>query len=112
MRGILSQRPQVLMEVSGNGAEALRTIRARQPDLILLDMHLPDMSGLELLEQLKSDEATADVPVVVVSADATARQIEAAMAAGAHLYLTKPVSVAELLAAVDEVLESLSTRFG
>lgn len=101
------------MEVSGNGAEALRTIRARQPDLILLDMHLPDMSGLELLEQLKSDEATADVPVVVVSADATARaQIEAAMAAGAHLYLTKPVSVAELLAAVDEVLESLSTRFG
>ena len=52
------------------------------------------------------------MPVVVVSADATARQIDAAMAAGAHLYLTKPVSVAELLAAVDEVLESLSTRFG
>ena len=112
MRGILSQRPQVLMEVSGNGADALRSIRARQPDLILLDMHLPDMSGLDLLEQLKADEATADLPVVVVSADATARQIDAAMAAGAHLYLTKPVSVAELLAAVDEVLESLSTRFG
>ncbi len=112
MRGILSQRPQVLMEVSGSGADALRAIRARQPDLILLDMHLPDMNGIELLEQLKAEEATADVPVVVVSADATARQIEAAMLAGARLYLTKPVSVAELLAAVDEVLESLSTRFG
>ena len=76
--------------------------------------HAPaDMSGLELLEQLKSDEATADVPVVVVSADATARQIEARDGGRrAPLTLTKPVSVAELLAAVDEVLESLSTRFG
>jgi len=112
MRGILSQRPQVLMEVSGTGEEALRAIRARQPDLVLLDMHLPDMDGLELLERLKGDPATAEVPVVVVSADATLRQIEAAMRAGARQYLTKPVSVAELLAALDEVLERLSTRFG
>ncbi|MFT3664729.1 CHASE domain-containing protein [Piscinibacter sp.] len=112
MRGILSQRPQVQMEVSGSGAEALRAIQARQPDLVLLDMHLPDMNGLELLERLKTDPATAGVPVVVVSADATARRIEAAMLAGARRYLTKPVSVTELLAAVDEVLESLSTRFG
>ncbi len=112
MRGILSQRPQVLLEVSGTGAEAMRSIFARQPDLILLDMHLPDTSGQELLERLKGDPATSDIPIVVVSADATARQIEAAMLAGASLYLTKPVSVQELLAAVDDVLERSSTRFG
>ncbi len=112
MRGILAQRPQVVMEVSGTGAEALQAIRARQPDLILLDMHLPDMNGYELLEALKADPDTEAVPVVVVSADATARQIEMALLAGARLYLTKPVSVTELLAAVDEVLERLSTRFG
>ncbi|WP_298832168.1 PAS domain S-box protein [uncultured Piscinibacter sp.] len=112
MRGILAQRPQVQMDVSMNGESALRAIRARLPDLLLLDMQLPDMSGQELLRRLKTDRESADIPVVVVSADATRQQIEAAMAGGARLYLTKPVSVAELLAVVDDVLESTQTRFG
>ncbi len=112
MRGILAQRPQVQMEVSMNGLDGLRAIRAQSPDLVLLDMHLPDLSGLELLARLKADPVTADIPVVVVSADATAQQIDAALQAGASLYLTKPVSVAELLAVVDEVLERSETRFG
>ncbi|MBX3607546.1 MAG: CHASE domain-containing protein [Piscinibacter sp.] len=112
MRGILAQRPQVQMEVSASGAEARAAIRRSLPDLVLLDMHLPDLTGLELLQHLKADPATALIPVVVVSADATAAQIDAALRAGASQYLTKPVSVAELLAAVDEVLERTETRFG
>jgi len=112
MRGILAQRPQVQMEVSVNGAQAQQAIRRNLPDLVLLDMHLPDLSGLELLQRLKADPATAEVPIVVVSADATAAQIDAALQAGASLYLTKPVSVSELLAAVDDVLERTETRFG
>ena len=73
-------------------------------------MHLPDIDGLELLRHLKAGAETADIPVVVVSADALPAQIEAALQAGALHYLTKPVSVAELLAAVDEVLGKLHSQ--
>ena len=74
-------------------------------------MHLPDISGLELLRHLKADPKTTDIPIVVVSADALAQQIEAALCAGAERYLTKPVDVAELLAVVDDLLERIETGF-
>jgi PAS domain S-box-containing protein len=112
MRGILLRRPQVQFDVSITGLDGLAAIRAQQPDLVLLDMHLPDIDGLELLRHLKSDPTTEHIPVVVVSADALASQIEAAMQAGAFHYLTKPVSVAELLSVVDSVLEGAETKFG
>ena len=112
MRGILAQRSQVRMVVSVNGRGGLAAIRAQRPDLVLLDMHLPDISGMELLRELKADAATASIPVVVVSADAMAQQIDAAFQAGCSHYLTKPVSVSELLAVVDDVLERIDTRFG
>ena len=112
MRGILAQRAQVELQVSLTGLEGLAAIRARRPDLILLDMHLPDISGMELLRHLKADAQTGSIPIVVVSADALAQQIDAAFAAGCTHYLTKPVSVAELLAVVDELLEQIDTRYG
>ena len=112
MRGILAQRPQVEMQVSVTGLDGMAAIRARPPDLILLDMHLPDISGMELLRHMRQDPHTIGIPIVVVSADALAQQIDAAFAAGATHYLTKPVSVSELLAVVDELLERMDTRFG
>jgi PAS domain S-box-containing protein len=111
MRGVLAQRPQVRMDVSITGLDGLAAIRARRPDVVLLDMHLPDISGMDLLRHLKGDPATANIPVVVVSADALAAQIDAAIAAGAHRYLTKPVNVNELLGVLDEVLDEAVTRF-
>jgi PAS domain S-box-containing protein len=111
MRGILAQRPQVQMEVSITGLDGLAAVRARRPDLILLDMHLPDISGLELLRHLKSDPETANIPIVVVSADALAQQITDALEAGAERYLTKPVSVGELLAVLDDLLDRIDTGF-
>ena len=111
MRGILAQRPQVEMQVSITGLDGLAAIRARRPDLILLDMHLPDISGMDLLRHLKADEHTSGIPIVVVSADALAQQIDAAFEAGAAHYLTKPVSVSELLAVLDDQLERMETQF-
>jgi PAS domain S-box-containing protein len=111
MRGILAQRPQVQMEVSFTGLDGLAAVRTRKPHLILLDMHLPDINGLELLRHFKADPETAAIPVIIVSADALAPQIDAALAAGATRYLTKPVDVAELLGALDDLLDRMDTAF-
>ena len=111
MRGILAQRAQVQMEVSVTGLDGLAAVRARAPHLILLDMHLPDISGLELLRHLKADPVTSAIPVIVVSADATGQQVDAALDAGAVRYLTKPVSVNELLATIDDLLDRMDTGF-
>jgi PAS domain S-box-containing protein len=112
MRGILAQRPQVQMSVSMTGLDALAALRSTPPDVILLDMNLPDIDGLELLKHLKSDPGTAGIAVVVVSADALPAQIDAALDAGALRYLTKPVSVAEVLRVLDEILQNVDTRIG
>ena len=111
MRGILAQRPQVQLEVAQTGEEGLEAMRARRPHLLLLDLNLPDIGGIELLQRLKDDPAFAAMPVVVVSADALPAQIDAAMAAGADRYLTKPVDVAELLGLLDEMLDRMDTAF-
>ena len=111
MRGILAQRPQVRMEVCSSGLDGLASVRARHPDLILLDMHLPDIDGLELLRHLRQDVNSADIPVVVVSADATRARINDAIAAGAVRYLTKPLNIPAFLEVLDGLLEQLDTRF-
>jgi PAS domain S-box-containing protein len=112
MRGILALRPQVQLDVSMLGADGLAAIRARRPSLVLLDMQLPDMDGLDVLRALQADEDTSEIPVIVVSADATEARVSQAIAAGASHYVTKPVNVSELLRAMDGVLEELDTHFG
>lgn len=112
MRGMLQRRPQVELGVSMNGLDGLAAVRQRRPSLILLDMHLPDIDGLELLRHLKADESLCIIPVVVVSADATAAHIEAALTAGAAHYVTKPVNLPNFLAILDELLDEMDTHFG
>ena len=107
MRGILSHRPQIRLEVSNLGLPGLEALRQHHPDLLLLDMHLPDMDGLTLLHQLKADPATAAIPVLVVSADATPQRIERALAAGALQYLSKPLDLDGFLALVDRLLNEV-----
>ncbi len=111
MRGMLAQRPQIELSVSTMGLDALAAVRIERPDLLLLDMHLPDIDGLDLLTHLKADDATAGIPVIVLSADATASRVSRALAAGAEAYLPKPLNLAELLQHVDAVLEQTDTTW-
>jgi PAS domain S-box-containing protein len=112
MRGVLLQRPQIRLEVATLGLDGLSAARRLQPDLILLDMQLPDITGPELLRHLMDDDETAAVPVIVVSADATPSRIEQALTLGAAHYVTKPLAVAPFLQVIDEVLDAMDTRFG
>ena len=112
MRGVLAQRSQIRLETSMLGLDGLAGVRINRPDLILLDMQLPDISGLELLHHLKQDDAVAHIPVVVVSADATALQTQKALTGGALHYVTKPLDVGRFLKIIDDILEGVETRWG
>ena len=97
------------------GATEVRRDVAYDPrfgDATVMDLHLPDVDGLELLRHFKHDDDTAAVPVLVLSADATQERIEHAVAAGAAGYLSKPIDLAALLSAVDEILAKADTRWG
>src|SRR5438132_12677691 len=82
------------------GKGGLDLARQHSPDLILLDLHLPDLDGHDVLRQLKALDTARDLPVVVISADATASQIDRLMKAGAMAYLTKPLDVVEFFRVV------------
>ncbi|MGZ4800124.1 MAG: PAS domain-containing hybrid sensor histidine kinase/response regulator [Acidimicrobiia bacterium] len=85
--------------------EGLERARAINPDAILLDLHLPDGSGDEVVESLKRDPATRDTPVIILTADATPQRRERLTASGAVAYLMKPVDLSELFAALEVALE-------
>jgi CheY-like chemotaxis protein len=101
MRDILSRRPEVTLLVADTGVEAVELARERGPDLVLLDLNLPDIDGQEVLRRLRADDATEAIPVVVVSADATPAQVERLLAQGATDYVTKPFSLDRIMVVVD-----------
>jgi CheY-like chemotaxis protein len=102
---IFTYRPAVRLLTAMQGGVCLDLAREHQPDLILLDLNLPDIAGSEVLNRLRADPQTRGIPVVVVSADVTPGQIERLLAAGARAYLGKPLDVQEFLRVVDEVLK-------
>jgi signal transduction histidine kinase/ActR/RegA family two-component response regulator len=98
---ILAARPGVEMLSAGDGEAGIGLAREHRPDLILLDLGLPDLAGEDVLSRLKTDARTASVPVVIMSADAAGTQLDDLLKRGARSYLTKPISVAALLHIVD-----------
>ncbi|HET8871410.1 MAG TPA: CHASE domain-containing protein [Aquabacterium sp.] len=113
MRAALADRPWIRLSVAPTIEQGLAVLHNRlqgpKPSLILLDVHLPDASGLEFLRLVKANPETSDIPVIMVSADAMPEQIEAALAAGAACYLTKPVQLSELRNQVDALLKRSET---
>ena len=107
---VLSRRPGITLITAMQGNIGLRLAQQHNPDLILLDLHLPDIQGSEVLRQLQEDPQTREVPVVMISADATSGQIERLLSAGASAYLTKPLDVKKFLEVVDGCLGRLPAR--
>jgi PAS domain S-box-containing protein len=99
---ILRQQPQVELLSAMQGRLGLDLARKHSPDLILLDVHLPDLDGWDVFSQLQGEETTRNIPVIVISADATARQIQQFMTAGARDYLTKPLDVTKFSRVIEE----------
>jgi CheY-like chemotaxis protein len=101
-RVLAQRRPGLALLSAMDGKSGIAMAQERQPDLIFLDLNLPDKPGEEVLRRLWADQQTREIPVIVLSADATRSTSQRLIAAGARAYLTKPIDVPRLIALVDE----------
>ncbi len=103
---LIARRPTLRLLTAVDGNQGIQLARAHQPDVILMDINLPGISGIEALKILRDDPATARIPVVALSANAMPRDIEKGLAAGFVSYLTKPIKVNEFMKALDAALDA------
>jgi PAS domain S-box-containing protein len=108
---IVARQPDMHLLSAVNGASGIEIARASKPDIILMDIDLPDIDGFEALKILRSDPATNLIPVIAVSANAMPRDIEKGIKAGFLVYITKPIKVKEFMNALDMVLEFAGKQF-
>ena len=101
---LIDARPNIHLLSAGDGSLAVKLARAHLPEVIFMDIDLPSISGIEALEILRTDPATAHIPVIALSANATQRDIEKGMEAGPLRYLTKPIRVSEFMDALGAAL--------
>ncbi|RYG69686.1 hybrid sensor histidine kinase/response regulator, partial [bacterium] len=106
---ILNSRPEIKLVSAMEGLLGLEMARRLKPDIILLDLNLPDVSGKDVLDRLQQSESTRNIPIVVISADATPNQVDRLLAAGARDYLTKPLNINQFLRTLDKYLLPNST---
>ena len=101
---IVRLRPELRLLPAPEARLGIELARAHHPDLILLDLNLPGMSGLEALKVLRADPETCAIPVLALTANAMPRDIERGLSAGFFRYLTKPIDIAAFNAAIDSTL--------
>ena len=101
MRELVAQRGQLTLDEADDGASGIDSARHHRPDLILVDMQLPDIDGLEVLRRLRADPSTAAIPCIALSANAMPEDIQLALGAGFADYWTKPLDFRVFLGALD-----------
>jgi PAS domain S-box-containing protein len=112
VRQLIARRPDMRLLGAEDALRGIALAKTHQPDVILMDINLPGISGLQALKLLRDDPATLHIPVLALSANAMVRDIEKGLEAGFFRYLTKPIRVSEFMMALDEglVLASLVTK--
>ena len=93
-----------MFDAAGKEPHPIEIARAKRPDVIIMDINLPGMSGLDALRVLRSDPATAAIPIIALTAAASERDRKRGLQAGFYQYLTKPVRVDELVSALEALL--------
>jgi CheY-like chemotaxis protein len=101
---IIARHTNIRLLTAVDGKSGIEIANASHPDMILMDINLPGINGFEALKILRSDPATADIPVVALSANAMPRDVEKGLKAGFYRYLTKPIIVRELMDTLNEAL--------
>ena len=96
------------LSVFGDGRDGLAAVAALRPDLVILDLMLPGLSGMEILAALRSDAATAALPVMMLTAKGQGRDREAAQRAGVSAFMSKPFANADMVAAVRSLIGHLA----
>ncbi len=112
IESLMGHRPDIHLLSANDGLQGLTLAQAHLPDVILTDIHLPGISGLELVAKLLADPATAHIPVVALSANAIPSDINKGLAAGFYRYLTKPIKIDAFMATLDEALTLATTGAG
>ncbi len=102
---IIARHPDMRLLTAVNGVSGIDIARASRPDVILMDINLPDINGVEAMKILREDPLTTHIPVIAVSANAMPRDIERGLNAGFFRYITKPIKVNEFTEALGVALE-------
>jgi CheY-like chemotaxis protein len=102
---IIARHPDIRLLTAVNGNSGIEIARESRPDVVLMDINLPDINGFEALKILRSDPATAHIPVIAISANAMPLDIERGLGAGFFGYITKPIKVNEFMEAMDVALK-------
>ena len=102
---LIARRPDLRLLTAVNGTLGIELARVSQPEVILMDINLPGISGIDALKILREDPVTARIPVVALSANAMPRDIELGLKAGFFRYLTKPIKVKEFMDTLEVALE-------
>jgi CheY-like chemotaxis protein len=109
---LIARRSDICLLTAVNGTLGIERARASRPDVILMDINLPGISGIEALKILRDDPATAHIPIVALSANAMPRDIKKGLDSGFFHYLTKPIKINELMDTIDVSLEFANTLIG